>query len=165
MLVFVVYSLVVFGQVLPDYYRQVSFLELDRSLAALASILVSPSRGLLIYVPTIPLVIYLLIRHWKSVDHRIAVLAAGIICGNLLVVASYPIWWGGWSYGPRLLAGTIPWFVLLSALPCQCLTTSKGCSIGLLAVGLSLLLLASRHQRPRSYLLENCPVERGRSSR
>jgi hypothetical protein len=69
-------------------------------------------------------------------------LAVGIICGNLLVVASHPVWWGGWSYGPRLLTGTIPWFVLLGALGCQCLAAEQGRNRSLIGLGLSLLLLA-----------------------
>jgi hypothetical protein len=138
---FVFYWLMIFGG-LPDYYRRGSFLKLTGVAAALPAILVSPSRGLVVFVPTIPLVAYLLARYWKSIDHQIAILAVGIICGNLLVVASYPVWWGGWSYGPRLLTSTIPWFVLLGALGCQCLAAEKHRSTCLLWLGLSVLLLA-----------------------
>ncbi|MBV8055736.1 MAG: hypothetical protein JO071_10900 [Deltaproteobacteria bacterium] len=142
MLVFVLYWLKIFGQILPDYYRQDSFLELARTGAVLPAILISPSRGLLVFVPTISMVVYLVARYWKAIDHRITVLAIGIICGNLLVVASYPIWWGGCSYGPRLLTGTIPWFVLLGALGCKCLAAERRRSTSLFGLGLSLLLVA-----------------------
>ena len=143
MLIFVIYWLKIFGQVLPDYYHQGDFLKLTHAAVVLLAILISPSRGLLIFVPTIPMAVYLLARYWKVVDHRIALLAVGIICGNLLVVACYPIWWGGWSYGPRLLTGTIPWFVLLGALDCHCLASDDiRCRPILLWFGFALLLLS-----------------------
>jgi len=35
------------------------------------------------------------------------------------VIASWVSWWGGYSYGPRLLTDTIPWFVMLAILGCK----------------------------------------------
>ncbi|HEY2106548.1 MAG TPA: hypothetical protein VGH29_12220 [Candidatus Binataceae bacterium] len=54
MLIFVLYWMAVFGQGLPDYYRQGGLLELTRTAATLPAILISPSRGLLVFVPTVP---------------------------------------------------------------------------------------------------------------
>ncbi len=142
MLIFALYWMPVFGQVLPDYYRQGGLLELARIAAAMPAILVSPSRGLLVFVPTVPMVLYLVARYWNSLDRRLAALALGIIAANLLVVASYPIWWGGWSYGPRLLTDTIPWFVLLAALSCRCLMADAQRSPVITRIALALMLLA-----------------------
>lgn len=141
-LLFVLYWMAIFGQVLPDYYRLGGLLALTRIAAVLPAILVSPSRGLAVFVPTVPIVLYLVARYWNALDRRLAVLALGIITGNLLVVASYPVWWGGWSYGPRLLTGTIPWFVLLGALSCRCLFNDSLRSSNVLRLGLILMLLA-----------------------
>lgn len=142
MLIFAFYWMLVFGQVLPEYYRQGGLLQISRTAATLPAILVSPSRGLLVFVPTVPMVLYLVMRYWKALDRRLATLALGIIGGNLLLVASYPVWWGGWSYGPRLLTGTIPWFVLLAALSCRSLFADVRRSPNVLRLGLALTLLA-----------------------
>jgi hypothetical protein len=142
LLIFMVYWLMLFGQVLPDYYRLGSLLDVSRAASTLPAILVSPSRGLLAFVPWITIVIYLLVRYWQSVDHQIASLAVGVICGNLLIVASSPFWWAGWSYGPRLLTGTIPWFVLLGALGCRCLETDSRRNTIVRGIGLALIVVA-----------------------
>jgi hypothetical protein len=142
MLVFVLYWILVFGQALPDYYRLGSLLDLTDAAATLPAILISPSRGLLVFMPTAAMVLYLVARYWKVIDRRLAALALAIICGNLLLVASYPTWWGGWSYGPRLLTGTIPWFVLLGAMGCRCAAADPRRSPVVLRAGLALMLLA-----------------------
>ncbi len=142
LLSFGLYWMLVFGQVLPDYYRQGMLLEMTRIAATLPAVLISPSRGLLVFVPTVPMVLYLIARYWNAIDRRLATLALGIIGGNLLLVASYPIWWGGWSYGPRLLTGTIPWFVLLGAWSCRCLLDDARRSSNVARLGLALMLLA-----------------------
>ncbi len=142
LLSFALYWILVFGQVLPDYYRQGSLLEVTRIAATLPAVLISPSRGLLVFVPTLPMVLYLVARYWKALDLRLATLALGIISGNLLLVASYPTWWGGWSYGPRLLTGTIPWFVLLGAMGCRCLVADARRRSSVARLGLALMVLA-----------------------
>jgi hypothetical protein len=142
MLAFVLYWMFTFGQPLPDYYRLGGLLDLTRIAATLPAIVISPSRGLLVFVPTVPMVLYLVARYWKALDRRLAILALAIIFGNLLLVASYPDWWGGWCYGPRLLTGTIPWFVLLAALGCRGLVADSGRSPMVARLGLVLMLLA-----------------------
>lgn len=118
---FFTYSRLTFGDVLPDYYRQ--GLAFDASnFKALAAILISPSRGLFVFVPAVPLVLYLVAHHWQDLPHRrIALLALGIISAQAAMISSWPIWWGGWSYGPRLLTDSVPWFVLLAILGCKAL--------------------------------------------
>ncbi len=34
------------------------------------------------------------------------------------MVSLWPVWWGGFSYGPRLLADVLPWLALLAILGC-----------------------------------------------
>jgi hypothetical protein len=140
--IFAFYWLIVFGQVPPDYYRQGKLLDLARVATTLPAILASPSRGLLVFVPTVPIVLALVVRYWRALDRRLAALALVIIVGNLLLVASYPTWWGGWSYGPRLLTGTIPWFVLIAALSCACWSNDYRPSPNPMRVGLLMMLLA-----------------------
>lgn len=113
---FVAYSWHYFGQVLPNYYAA-SRLSFDTFWMALAANLISPSRGLLVFVPILIFVIYLLIRYAKELASlRLVVLCLSIILMHLIVVSCFPQWWGGHSFGPRFTAGLVPWFVLLGIL-------------------------------------------------
>ncbi|MCA9988645.1 MAG: hypothetical protein KDE59_30270, partial [Anaerolineales bacterium] len=81
-------------------------------LAALYGQLLSPSRGLFVFVP------YLLLLPWGTgrlpVHQRPwlwLILAWGL--GQLLLNQLAAPWWGGWSYGPRLLLDWWPGLALL----------------------------------------------------
>jgi hypothetical protein len=117
---FLLYSLRTFGQFLPDYYHQGFSPELNVVVTALAANLISPSRGLFVFVPAALWVFYLTAVYWSDLHERgLAVLAMAIIVAHLVVVSSYVKWWGGPSYGPRLLMSLVPWFVLLAILDCK----------------------------------------------
>jgi hypothetical protein len=114
---FLIYSWLTFGRLLPDYYRQSSNLRTSNFGVRLAGVLISPSRGLFIFVPVAIIPIYLVIRHWRDLPHKpLAMVAAAIVVANVLLVASWVGWWGGDCFGPRLLTDTIPWFVMLAIL-------------------------------------------------
>lgn len=123
-LLFFIYWWVTFGQLLPDYYHELWHPGRGDFEVALAAVLVSPSRGFLVFVPVAWIVIFFVARHWRELQHkRLAVLASGIIAAEVVIVSSYAKWWGGWSYGPRLLTETIPWLVVLAALGCKAFLT------------------------------------------
>src|SRR5262249_3816512 len=74
------------------------------TVEALLGNLVSPARGLLVFVPVSLLCAYgfLLKRRagtLSSLDVAVAVSAVGY----WLLVSTFPSWWAGWSYGPRFL--------------------------------------------------------------
>jgi hypothetical protein len=113
---FVLYSWTHFGQFSPNYYRA-SRLQFDAFWVALAGHLISPSRGLLVYVPVLFFVAFLIARYWRQISYkRLVWLSVSIITGHLLVISSFNHWWGGHSFGPRFTTGLVPWFVLLSTL-------------------------------------------------
>ena len=113
---FVCYSWSHFGRPLPSYYSA-SRLEFDSFWEALAGNLVSPARGLLVYVPVLLYVAFLLVRYRATLSHRRLVwLVAAIIAGHLLAISSFNHWWGGHSFGPRFSTGLVPWLVLLAVL-------------------------------------------------
>jgi hypothetical protein len=113
---FVFYSWYNFRELLPSYYAA-SRLQFDSFWVAIAGNLVSPSRGLLIYVPSLLFVAFLLIRYRRSLAHkRLVWLSLVIIVGHLAIVSSFSHWWGGHSFGPRFTTGLVPWFVLLGIL-------------------------------------------------
>lgn len=114
--VFVAYSYYHFGQLLPNYYRLGNELSARAFGVGLLGNLISPSRGVLVFVPFLLFVAYLLIRYRQYVSTRLALLALAAILLHVILVASFPIWWGGFSFGPRLLTDAVPWFVLLTII-------------------------------------------------
>jgi hypothetical protein len=84
---------------------------------ALAGNLISPSRGLLVFVPVTLFVSYLLIRYWRALPCRpLVVLSLAIIAAHTIVVSGFVPWYGGHSYGPRFMASVVPWLTLLGIL-------------------------------------------------
>ena len=83
----------------------------------LDGLLLSASRGLLVFVPVVLVPLYLTIRYWRYLPRRrLAVLALIIITLHLSMLSCWEAWWGGGSYGPRILLEVMPWFVLLGIL-------------------------------------------------
>jgi hypothetical protein len=113
---FVLYSWHNFHQLLPNYY-QANRLYLTAIPKALSGTLISPSRGLLIFVPVLLFVAYILIRYREHLAlPRLLWLALAIVAGHVLATCGFLHWWGGSCYGPRLMTGLVPWFVLLGIL-------------------------------------------------
>lgn len=74
----------------------------------LRNILFSPSRGLLIYSPVLIFGMIGIILSWrKSGRLLLRYLSIGVIA-NILLYSKFFCWWGGYTYGPRLLADITP---------------------------------------------------------
>lgn len=74
----------------------------------LLGLLVSPSRGLLVYSPVLALALGGVVL--AVLDRRgplLPYLAAGF-AGSLLLLGKYSIWWGGHTFGPRYLVDFLP---------------------------------------------------------
>lgn len=72
------------------------------SLTALGELLLSPARGLAIYLPLAAVLIFFGLRRggaWRTLPG----LRAISLFSFLLLVSSYRMWEGGWSFGPRHL--------------------------------------------------------------
>jgi hypothetical protein len=114
---FVAWSHAVYGDWLPPYYQSRLMRHGGGAFAdALAGLLVSPSRGLLIYSPIfllLPLGVFLAIRRRRFGAFEAAALA--ILVAHTAVCATFPHWWGGSSYGPRLFTDVMPHATLLLA--------------------------------------------------
>jgi hypothetical protein len=116
-------------------------------LTRLDGVLLSPSRGLFIFVPILLLSLYLTFRFWRDLRRRrLAILALTVIVLHTVILASYGPWWGGGSYGPRDLLDTIPWFVLLTILSAKAFLDDQRLSIqersAVVSVALFLLVLS-----------------------
>jgi hypothetical protein len=81
-----------------------------------AGLLVSPSRGILVFSPVVAVAAVgaaiAVGEGWRS-PLRWCVLAIGV---QYVVYASFSIWWGGHTYGPRYLLDVLPIGVPLAAL-------------------------------------------------
>jgi hypothetical protein len=132
-----------FGLLLPYYFRA-DRLHFGQYPEALAGNLISPSRGLLVFVPVLFFVGFLLARYWRQLLlKRLVVLSLIILVGHLLTVAAFVPWHGGGCFGPRYSTGLVPWFVLLAILGLRTMLDHKGATKGYrmqLAAGAFLLL-------------------------
>jgi hypothetical protein len=145
---FVVYSWLTFGELIPGYYH--SHLSFQSYGTSLAANLISPSRGLFVYVPISLFVVYLSIRHYFTLPHRrLAILSLGVISSYLVILGGWPIWWGGHSYGPRYTTDLLPWLVMLAILATaeakrrqELLSTRLGWQLAFVLITLSIVINA-----------------------
>lgn len=149
---FALYSWYHFSQLLPNYYFVFQHFGLNEFRWALLGNLISPSRGLLVYVPVLLFVGYLLVRYHATIPmRRLVILSLAIIAVHLIVVSSHSPWYGGHCYGPRYSTGIVPWFFLLGLAGVQAYRSSgigQASRSGILrrrieaALGSTLLLLS-----------------------
>lgn len=106
-------SAATYGTWLPPYYAA-SRLEPDGLWGRVAGVLVSPGRGLLVYVPLALVVTGWAAFHARALrPRRFAAAAAAAIALHVGLVAAFPHWWGGHGYGARMLTDALPWLALL----------------------------------------------------
>ncbi len=118
--VFVAYSWYHFRQLLPNYYFVYQHFSAATLGEALLGNLISPSRGLLVFVPALFFIGYLLIRYRSTLPlQRLVVLSLAIVATHLIVVSSHSPWYGGHCYGPRYSTGIVPWFFVLAVAGVQ----------------------------------------------
>jgi hypothetical protein len=115
---FSVYCQTHYGTWLPGYYLTTrEELTLGNLWVGLPGQMISPSRGLLVFVPLVSFVVYLSIRNWKWIEHRnLAITAAAAIGLHTFNMAMWANWWGGFCYGPRFYTDLVPLFALLGIL-------------------------------------------------
>jgi len=84
--------------------------------AALAGVLVSPSRGLFVYEPALAAALAFGAWRWRQLAQRpLFVLGAAGLASHALLLASFVHWWGGHGYGPRLFTETLFFQALVAA--------------------------------------------------
>ncbi len=74
----------------------------------LTGVLLSPGRGLLVYSPVFILSAVGFASAWRrGGDPLLRALSVGVVL-TVLMYGKWAKWWGGWTYGPRLLADLTP---------------------------------------------------------
>lgn len=80
-------------------------------------LLLAPSRGLLVYSPALILAVPGMFLAWRigSWARVLLVFWVGAFLMTWSLYTRWPCWWGGWCYGPRFFAETMPLLCLLAA--------------------------------------------------
>jgi hypothetical protein len=110
---FALFTRLTSGVWLPSYYLP-QRLEGGQFWVAFAGNMISPGRGLLLFTPTL-LVLLLIIGNWRrrSWDERaLVLLGLGWMLMHWIAISRFPHWWGGWGFGPRLMMDALPGLVL-----------------------------------------------------
>jgi len=115
------FSLIQYGTFLPPYYLpgqgSIEF------FTALPALLVSPSRGLLIYSPFLILVFAGSAYFFNGLkSNRLFLFPLGFAALTLLAAAILPHWHGGYGYGPRVLVDSMPAYVMMTFILWRYLT-------------------------------------------
>jgi hypothetical protein len=94
-------------------------------MEGLSGILLSPGRGLFVYSPILLGSFLGMALAWRrSGDPLLRALSLGIL-PTLLLYSKWIDWWGGWSYGPRLLADLTP-ILTICLVPCAVRLEASG---------------------------------------
>jgi len=98
---------------LPDYYLPKRLAGGHFATAAYGN-LFSPARGLFVYSPFLLLPLMVVRHTWRVVlqEKGLLVLLAWPVL-HWISISKFPHWWGGWSYGPRLMSDVLPAFYVL----------------------------------------------------
>jgi hypothetical protein len=105
-----------YGMPLAPYFLPGKMLRLHSEIpVALAANLVSPARGLFIFMPF--LLALLLPGPWRTrLPGPLGTLRPwmlSVVLLQMVVIASHDGWWGGFSYGPRYLSDMLPYLMAL----------------------------------------------------
>ncbi|MFN3476543.1 MAG: hypothetical protein ACK4Z6_03180, partial [Candidatus Methylomirabilales bacterium] len=83
------------------FFSQIPLLE------GFSGLLLSPSRGLFVYSPVLLFSLFGIVKAWGKGPSVFKPLSLGPLL-VLLVYSKWFMWWGGWSFGPRMLADLTP---------------------------------------------------------
>lgn len=117
---FVYYNLYYFGNMFGGYNSVLNLFSFDiTSVSRFLGLLISPSRGLIVYTPILILSIFGYFRISEIPNARIKnflKLFVPSILLQIIIYSSFTIWWAGWSYGPRFLTGILPIMIIYLGL-------------------------------------------------
>jgi hypothetical protein len=111
-------SFATYGAVLPPYFAPSRVASFD--LSRLAGVVFSPSRGLLWFMPSALLLCFTPLLVWRDKKLLLAsVVAVAAVAAAVAAIGGTGHWWGGFSYGPRLLQFALPAVALLALIAAE----------------------------------------------
>ncbi len=141
---FVAFNLSVYHSPLSNYYRAYNEFSTSTFWEALVGQWLSPSKGLLIFSPVFVFSFYgvfLKVKR-KSFD-MLAASLVGIVCLHWVSISVWPVWWGGWSFGPRMFSDMIPYLIYLLIPAVSIMPKLRGWKRALVGgVGLALMAIS-----------------------
>lgn len=99
-----------YGKIFGGYQGQVSHFTMP-TVQRIFYLLMSPSRGLLPFVPCVILLIFFIPRVLQG-KVNLFTLSVFAVAGEIGIYSCWSVWWGGNCFGPRLLADCIMWCLL-----------------------------------------------------
>ncbi len=129
----------------------------------MAGLLFSPSRGLFVYTPAFILCILsiaLMVRRWKESRSKYYLALCAVSFGYIVLMAKWWCWWGGWSWGYRMLVDISPALVLLALPAIQFLEKIKlrWIAVSLVVVSIGINALRGAEPRPLMGWVWNVPA-------
>jgi hypothetical protein len=101
---------------LEGYYVSNAFSQRTVFVEGLLGVLFSPSRGLFVFSPVLLLATSGFMFAIRDTGNRPRCLTYGaIVLGITLIAGAANMWWGGHSYGPRLMTDVLPLLVFFVA--------------------------------------------------
>jgi hypothetical protein len=104
--------------------------------------LVSPGRGLFVFIPfllLLPASLWNLRALGREAQRLVAAMLVAF-AGSVLITNAWAVWWGGYSYGPRLLSdGTPVLMTALAALPMRRAWNAALAGLGAIAIAIHAL--------------------------
>ena len=120
------YNFGVFGSPFGSY--PAGWLFRGNVLAGVAGLLISPSRGLLVFCPVFlfsAVGVYLWLKGPSPPHAEIYWICLAVAATHIIAMGRWRLWYGGFSYGPRLLADVIPCLVVLLVPAMRLVETSR----------------------------------------
>jgi hypothetical protein len=121
--IFCAWSQYMYGMLLPPYYRGLHTPTMTAGMrfsqnapVALVGNLVSPNRGLFVFVPVFLFSVWGIVQAFRSSGRHADLLRAIaiVVVAHWVMISTYGSkWWAGWSFGPRNFMDVLPLFVVL----------------------------------------------------
>jgi hypothetical protein len=116
-----IYNTLIWGAVLPPYYLNLAARGIAGNFAdALLGNLISPARGLFVFSPVLILALSGFVLAIRTREERALNISFGLIVVlHWIMVSHFSPWWGGHSFGPRLMSDVLPFLAYFLAFSLQ----------------------------------------------
>ena len=109
---FALFNLHVYGALLSPYYAANRIGASAHLGEALLGTLFSPSRGLYVFSPIFILIICGIVLKIRAGEfNKLDLALVSIPALHWIAISSFPVWWGGDSYGPRFFTDMVPYLI------------------------------------------------------